>query len=363
MENCYLFSTDVHSRTKVNKVLQQNCVFIKECTDIVSKISTIEKGSIIIVDLSANYAYLKILFSNQENNDYKIIILCPKNLMNGYVVTKLGNYTCLSKPFSEHELASALNLKEDKSQKQQNLEDLFIGISENAQNVRVKAKEYSLTDKPVFIYGETGTGKEIISRYITGGKEEDSIYVDCGLLNSSLAESAIFGAKKGSFTGSDRDIVGYVEQANGKALVFDEIENLSLQSQSQLLRFIQDGSYRRIGEYSCSPRYSKCKLISISNKNPIELITNGILREDLFHRINYHTISIKPLRERKEDIPLLIRYWEDKQNYDRIIDDYTFFIDKRWRGNARQLFSVVDYIHRESRGLDHFKYSLPEHYI
>ena len=83
----------------------------------------------------------------------------------------------------------------------------------------------------------------------------------------------------------------------------------------------------------------------------------------MFNRINYHTISIKPLRERKEDIPLLIRYWEDKQNYDRIIDDYTFFIDKRWRGNARQLFSVVDYIHRESRGLDHFKYSLPEHYI
>ena len=144
--------------------------------------------------------------------------------------------------------------------------------------------------------------------------------------------------------------------------LLDEIENLSQPTQSQLLRFIQDGKYRKIGDYSFIQNHSNCKLITISNKSPISLIQEGKLREDLYHRISSHIIYIKPLRERKEDIPLLVKYWEDKQNYERNIDDYSFFLDNQWNGNARQLFSVVDYVHYISRNSDKFIYALPEYF-
>ena len=363
MDDCLLFSNNVHYRTIINKALQTNCRFIKSRDNILTEINKSAFGSIIVVDIDSSELYTQLLPALFDDKDRKIVFLCSPKMMNNSITLKIGNCIHLRKPFAEGEFLSAINYQPWKivNKKKYDIDDYFIGISENAIQVKEQARAYAASGKPIFICGETGTGKEIISRYITGG-EDNAVYVDCGLLNSTLSESAIFGAKKGSFTGADHDITGYVEHADGKYLVLDEIENLSQPTQSQLLRFIQDGKYRKIGDYSFIQNHSNCKLITISNKSPISLIQEGKLREDLYHRISSHIIYIKPLRERKEDIPLLVKYWEDKQNYERNIDDYSFFLDNQWNGNARQLFSVVDYVHYISRNSDKFIYALPEYF-
>ena len=363
MEGCLVFSNNVHYRTKINKVLQNSCKFVKNCTNIVPEIFKSQIGSTIVIDIDSSDLYANLLPTLFNVKSRKIIFLCSPKMMNDSIIIKIGSCIHLRKPFSEIEFSSAINYGfEGSSNYTYNINEHFIGVSDNAIQVREQARDYAASGKPIFIYGETGTGKEIISHYITGG-DENAVYVDCGLLNSSLSESAIFGAKKGSFTGADHDIIGYVEHADGKYLVLDEIENLSLQTQSQLLRFLQDGTYRKIGDYSYIPSYSNCKLITISNKSPITLIDEGKLREDLFHRISSQIIYIKPLRDRKEDIPLLIKYWEDKQSYEKHIDNYNLFYENKWRGNARQLFSVVDYIHYISKNKDYFIYKLPEFFF
>ena len=363
MEGCLVFSCNVHYRTKINKVLQNGCKFVKNRTNIISEIFKSPLGSIIVIDIDSSDLYAQLLPALFNEKNKRIIFLCSAKMMNGSILLKIGNCIHLRKPFSESEFSSALSYGfVEELNSSYTINENFIGISDNAIQVREQARDYAASGKPIFICGETGTGKEIISHYITGG-DENAVYVDCGLLNSTLSESAIFGAKKGSFTGADHDIIGYVEHADGKYLVLDEIENLSPITQAQLLRFLQDGTYRKIGDYSYIPSHSNCKIITISNKSPLTLIDEGKLREDLYHRISSQIIYIKPLRERKEDIPLLIKYWEDKQNYERHIDNYNFFFESQWRGNARQLFSVVDYIHYISKDKDYFIYELPEYFF
>ena len=167
----------------------------------------------------------------------------------------------------------------------------------------------------VLLLGETGTGKGVVARAIHSSstrKDRPLITVNCTTLPATLIESELFGREKGAFTGSDARQIGRFELADGGTIFLDEIGEMPLELQCKLLRVIQDGEFERLG----SPRTIKTdvRIIAATNRNLEEEIKNGRFREDLFYRLNVFPITMPPLRQRKEDIPLLVNHFVAKFN-------------------------------------------------
>ncbi|MGN0906938.1 MAG: sigma-54-dependent transcriptional regulator, partial [Bullifex sp.] len=311
-----LFSANTHHRTTVNKITGQQCLFIRSMDNMAEAISDIPEQKLCIIDIDSPENYGSLFMQAMSLKESKVILLCPKTLMQDRVSMKIhDSVSLLRKPFTDVELSSLLpeQLNASKTGTVEDVFDtLYKGISENTLEVRNKARLFAANDDSVLIYGETGTGKEIISKAIarTYNGLKERVVVNCSQMNSDLCESALFGADKGSYTGSVSAIKGYAEEANGTSLILDEIENLSRSAQSMLLRFIEDRKYRPLGYYGNIMRQSDTKIILISNRSPKKLMEEGSLRNDLYHRICGQVIRIRPLRERKEDIPLLIGFHE-----------------------------------------------------
>jgi len=204
--------------------------------------------------------------------------------------------------------------------------------------------------KMVTIMGETGTGKEVVARAIhsLSAKQKDPLLVcNCGGFVETLIESELFGHKQGSFTGAIKDKVGLFEAAGEGALFMDEIGELPLSFQPHLLRVLQNGEFRPVG--SSQVIYSKCRVIAATSKNLSHEMKNGKFREDLFYRITPLTITIPPLRERKDDIPLLSRFFLNKSNAatgKKIIgisrSAQAVLMSHDWPGNVRELENVIE---------------------
>ena len=169
------------------------------------------------------------------------------------------------------------------------------------------------TDATVLVHGESGTGKELVARaihYNGHRKSKPFIAMFCGSLPDTLLESELFGYKKGAFTGANSDKPGLFEVADGGTLFLDEVGDLSPSLQTALLRVLQEGEVKRIGETHV--RHVDVRIVSASNKSLEELIEAGEFREDLYYRLNTIPVTTPPLRERLEDIPLLANYFLDK---------------------------------------------------
>jgi two-component system nitrogen regulation response regulator GlnG len=165
----------------------------------------------------------------------------------------------------------------------------------------------------IIMLGENGTGKEYFAEIIHKLSKYDGkfVAVNCGAIPENLFESELFGHKKGSFTGAISDKSGVVEEADGGTLFLDEIADLPLNCQVKLLRFIQEKTFRRIGDNS--DKKSNCRIIAATNKNIKQMIADNLFREDLYYRINVFTITLPPLRERKESVPYLISLFTHQQ--------------------------------------------------
>src|SRR6202030_2181424 len=165
------------------------------------------------------------------------------------------------------------------------------------------------TDSTVTILGETGTGKELVARTLfEQSKRADMpfIPVNCGALSENLVESELFGHRKGAFTGADRDHKGLFEVANGGTLFLDEVGELNKNIQVKLLRFLESGEIRRVGE--TEPFRTDVRILCATNRDLREMIKDDEFREDLYFRINTFEIRLPPLRERRQDIPYLARH-------------------------------------------------------
>lgn len=226
----------------------------------------------------------------------------------------------------------------------------IIGISPAIQKVLLTVKKVASTDANVLILGENGTGKELIAREIHRlSKRANEVFVtiDIASLNENLIESEIFGHVKGAFTDAREDRMGRFEIANGGSVFLDEIGNLSYPSQSKLLTVLQNRKITRVG--ATKPIDIDVRLISATNKSIEEMIKNGSFREDLFYRINTIQIVLPPLRERHEDIPLLIEYYLKifANKYDKK-DVYVSSVVMKelknypWYGNIRELKHTVE---------------------
>ena len=227
--------------------------------------------------------------------------------------------------------------------------DDIIGKSAAMKRMVERAKIFAKSDSPLMIYGETGTGKELVAQSIHNG----SIYLDgpfvsvnCAAIPETLLESTLFGTTKGSFTGAV-DKPGLFELAEGGTLFLDEINSMPLSLQPKLLRAIQEKAIRRVGgEKEISVN---CRLISAVNRSPEYILEQGIIRDDLFFRLATIELKIPPLRERKEDIDYLVYSFIDKYNarFDRSVEGispllYSSLLEYDWPGNIRELENMVE---------------------
>lgn len=242
----------------------------------------------------------------------------------------------------------------DLEQKQQELELRFsykniIGRSPKMQELYQLLDKVIESDLPVYIYGESGTGKELIARAIhyNGPRRKNHFAaVNCAAIPESLLESELFGYEKGAFTGADTTTKGLFEIASGGTFFLDEIGNMGTSMQQKLLRVLQEKEIRRVG----SSRMMKIdvRIISASNRDLTGLVRAGELREDLFYRLKVLTIELPPLRERKEDIPLLVEhFWERATNspFEASPEEKRAFLkvlmDYDWPGNVRELENEI----------------------
>jgi DNA-binding NtrC family response regulator len=225
----------------------------------------------------------------------------------------------------------------------------IVGNSYAIQELKEKIKEYADTDANVIIYGESGTGKELIAmniHYLSKRKFENFVPINCGCMPRELIESELFGYEKGSFTGAKGNKSGLFEQADGGTIFLDEISEFPFSAQAKLLRALESGEIDKIGR---EKNYKvNVRVVAATNKDLREMVAKKKFREDLYYRLNVLQIYIPPLRERKEDIPVLIDYYQNKYSAEMgkvklefgqkafdILKDYP------WLGNVRELQNFI----------------------
>ena len=223
----------------------------------------------------------------------------------------------------------------------------IIGKSAAMQEVYESILHASGSDTTVIVYGESGTGKELVARAVhelSKRKSKEFVPVNCGAIPEQLLESEFFGHKRGAFTGAVMDSRGYLDRANGGTLFLDEVGELRRDMQVKLLRAIESGTYYQVGD--SRPRTSDFRLISATNRNLQELVQSGRMREDFFFRIDILPIDLPPLRERREDIPLLVDHYIRKFTKGETLPhmlgrDLEALYGYDYPGNVRELQNVL----------------------
>lgn len=227
----------------------------------------------------------------------------------------------------------------------------IVGSSPPMQRLFSLVEALQDTPATVLITGETGTGKELVARAIHEGgsrKGKPFLAVNCAALPEQLLESELFGHERGAFTGALTDRMGRFESAAGGTLFLDEIGEMSPHVQTKLLRVLQDGSFERVG--SSITRRADVRVIAATNRNLEEMVADGRFRGDLYWRLKVVRITIPPLRERRDDIPLLVRHFVDRFNrrYHRTVEGVSddvmrLFLSHPFPGNVRELEHVIEH--------------------
>jgi transcriptional regulator with GAF, ATPase, and Fis domain len=226
----------------------------------------------------------------------------------------------------------------------------IIGKSSCMRKALTMASKYSVIDSPVLITGETGTGKDLIAKAIhfnSDRKNKPFVVINCGFKTETLLESELFGHFKGSFTGAIRNKIGLFKEADGGTIFLDEIGDAPLSIQSAILRVIQNGEMRPLG--STKTETVNVRVISATNKNLQEEIAAKRFREDLFYRLSTFMLELPPLRDRREDIPLLVNHFiskiKIKFNRDNLAispQALDMLMKSKWAGNVRELESEIE---------------------
>ena len=284
---------------------------------------------------------------------------------------RLGAFDYITKPCKIAEIEGILlRIVEKRKLKHKNIAlqtrvkaaegpNLLIGNSQAMGAVHRLIGTIAPTDAPVLIQGETGTGKELAARalYLQSKRiDMPFVPVNCGALSQTLVESELFGHRKGAFTGADRDHKGLFEVANGGTLFLDELGELNKNIQVKLLRFLESGELRRLGD--SEPFRSDVRVICATNRELGKMIEADEFREDLLYRLNTFEITLPPLRERKTDIPELARNLlarSAKRPVEQVADLLTgeaieLMYDHDWPGNVRELANAMEYAYIVAAG-------------
>ncbi len=300
--------------------------------------------------------------AKEKNPDLCVIIISAHgSVENAIKATKLGAFDFIEKPIDRDKLLiSVRNAVEQSSLLQENKEikktyigdGTILGKSQAIKNILDIIDKVAPLDTRVLITGENGTGKELVARAIhakSSRKDKAFVEVNCAAIPNELIESELFGHEKGSFTGAFQQRIGRFELANKGTIFLDEVGDMSLQAQAKVLRAIEDGKIERVG--GVKKIEVDVRIVAATNKNLIEEIEKGNFREDLYHRLNVFPIHVPPLKDRIEDIPILIQKFADeiavKYKKPAVFfeeDAIKYLQTFPWTGNVRELKNVVERI-------------------
>jgi DNA-binding NtrC family response regulator len=310
---------------------------------------------IILPDLDG----LKVLERIKENDPDQIVIMitATKTVKTAVEAMKLGAYDYVTKPFDVDELRLIISralsteaLKEEVKYHREKVNRNIIGESEGMKEIFKVIKQVCDSKSTVLIMGESGTGKELVSRAIhyTGNRKNyPFVTINCAAIPETLIESELFGHEKGAFTNAIEKKLGHFEIAHQGTIFLDEIGELSLTTQAKILRFLEEKEFNRVG--GSKTIKVDARLICATNKDLSQLLKKGTFREDLYYRINVVPIVIPPLRDRKEDIPILLDRFINKFNGENnkkvkgvSQEALEIMMNYEWPGNVRELENLIE---------------------
>ena len=328
---------------------------------------------IVLIDLyMSEVPGMELLAATLERDADTIAVMMTGNpsVASSIEALRAGAWDYLTKPFSATQLQiligraahTVLVTRESRARLQADSKEYghsekvsVLGVSPAFRRAIELARRVARTDASVFLNGESGTGKELIAQFIHHNSRRTTrelVAINCAALPETLLESEMFGHRKGAFTGAVRDKPGLLETAHGGTMFLDEVTEMSKPIQAKLLRVIQDGVVRRVGSESPDAVVS-VRFISATNQNPEEATAKGVLREDLYYRLRVVPITLPPLRERLEDIPLLANhflkhYWSRHRDNGAPLPRFTEPAMRAlrahpWRGNVRELQNVIEH--------------------
>ena len=338
------------------------------CPDGTTALAALERNTydciLVDLDMPGCNGIDVIARAKQLSPDTEAVVLTGKSSLETAVAAlRHGTFDYLTKPCKLVDLEVLLRRVAEKRELtnkyralKQRLERIegrsdLIGHSDKMQQVSRLIAKVAPTDSTVLILGETGTGKELVARAVhdqSPRAEMPLVPINCGALPENLIESELFGHRKGAFTGADEHRTGLLQVANGGSLFLDEIGELPKAMQAKLLRFLESGEVRRVGDndsFTCDVR-----VICATNCDLAQMVAGGEFREDLWFRINTFEIPLPALRERVEDIPLLARHLAARFGAPRMSDDEVFtsealeaLMEHTWPGNVRELANVIEH--------------------
>jgi len=324
-----------------------------------------ESFDLILLDLKMpGIPGMEVLKRLQENDPNSVVIVITgyATIDSAVEAMKRGAYDFLTKPFTPEALSSIVKRAVDSRLRaledacvalaldEKMISKTIIGQSNDIAKLILLIKKVANTDSTVLITGETGAGKELVAQTIHRLSKRSGkpfVTVDCGVLVESLFESEMFGHTKGSFTGAIETTQGKFELANGGTVFLDEVANISINMQARLLRVIEEREISKVG--GLEKIKVDVRIIAATNKNLLKEIKEGRFREDLFYRLNVVPISIPPLRERRQDIGVLAKYFlkkfsqQKKKAVTSISAEATRSLEMYdWPGNVRELRNTIE---------------------
>lgn len=338
------------------------------CPDGLTAVAALEKNSYdcLIVDLDMpGLGGIKVIERAKElDPTVEAVVLTGKSTMDSAIAAvRLGAFDYMTKPFKMADLSAMLERAAERKQLfnqfralRRRLERVegktqLIGDSGAMSQVRSMIKRVAPTESTVLILGETGTGKELVARSIHEQSlraEQPFVAVNCGALPENLIESELFGHRKGAFTGADDHRLGLFEVADGGTLFLDEIGELPKSMQAKLLRVLECGEVRRVGDNNAF--VVDVRILCATHRHLEQMVASGDFRQDLLFRINTFEVTLPSLREHADDVPLLarhllMRFRPSAKANDVLIDEETTKLLQgySWPGNVRELANVVEH--------------------
>jgi nitrogen regulation protein NR(I) len=331
-----------------------------------------DEGDVVLTDLRLpGLGGLELVKQLHENHPRLPVVLMTAHgtIETAIEVTKLGAYDYLQKPFEMPELLRVLQraveagrlMREPVALADAPVEGrtALVGTSRTMQNVCKEIGRVAAKPVTVLIRGETGTGKELIARAIyqhSPRAKTPFIAINCAAIPENLLESELFGHERGAFTGADQRRIGRFEQANKGTLFLDEIGDLPPNTQVKLLRVLQQQTFQRVGGSEAIS--VDVRVLAATHRNLEAMVREGKFREDLFHRLNVVSLQLPPLRERREDIPVLVQHFLRKYAADFGVESPTISFEAlavlqadSWPGNVRELENITRRLLVGARGL------------
>jgi two-component system response regulator GlrR len=301
---------------------------------------------------------------NKIDPELPVIILTAYGTIKTAVsAIKKGAYSYLTKPFEDSELIQHVKRCLEKNRLTKEVTELrsmvsekfgfenIIAKDEKMKTVLEKVAQVAVTDSNILIEGESGTGKELIAKsiHVTGPRRHSPfIAINCAAIPESLFESELFGFKKGAFTGAEKNKKGFLDQARNGTFFFDEISEIPISIQAKLLRVLQENEFYPLG--GNEKIKLEARIISATNKKLSDEVSKGNFREDLYYRIHVIPITLPPLRERRDCIPILAHYFlnDFSRQMKKNVNQFSpaamkKLVNAPWPGNVRELKNIVEY--------------------